>query len=213
MRPHIREYLRVLDRLSASGYLNGVVIYPACAVDALVALFADKVVCVNIRTHTAIEMIDHLRPTVGFEIAARLQDAVSRLKYLSGIDASNPDLLTQVLSRYQKTPKALLLKGVFDSLFLQEWDLDMERYYSVPHDSAVQTAKGWLARMLAWLDVGDRVICYDEKLHAALDDHELLVFREEIGSEVFTQDVAHRSGITILYCANSARIYEKRSDS
>lgn len=187
-------------------------IYPACGVDALVALFANKVVGVNLRSYTASEMIEQLQPLVDSEIASTLNGTVSRLEFLARVDASSVNLLERVISKYKNSPpKALLLKGAFESLFLQEWDIDMERFYSVPYKSAVASATEWLSKIVSWLANGDRVICFDDQLQPALDDEKRLLLRREIKSEGAAYDAIRRGGITILYCANGVRVYEKRS--
>lgn len=42
------------------------------------------------------------------------------------------------------SPKSLILKGLFESTFLREWEPDSERYHDVPRDRAKVRARHWL---------------------------------------------------------------------
>ena len=99
----LRTYLAILERLESEGSFDGVTIYPACGIDALVSLFAERVLSINLRAYSAIEMIDQLLPTIGVELAARLEMTASRIEIVSGVDASNWHALAGALSRYSES--------------------------------------------------------------------------------------------------------------
>jgi len=210
--PGIHSYLAILDQLCTEGFLKGTVVYPACGVDTLVALFADKLVSVNWHPYKAEDILTHLQPIVGPDLAAALQKVLPvKAEFLSRINASNACLLTRALSRYENsTPKTLLLKGLFDSLFLQEWDLDMERFYDVLPMSAIASANEWIGKMVSWLQDGDKVICFDDQMVPALDSQWCLLKCKEFRSEGESNDIIRRCGIPIIYLANEAILYEKK---
>ena len=163
--------------------------------------------------YKAEDILTHLQPIVGPDLAAALQKVLPvKAEFLSRINASNTCLLTRALSRYENsTPKTLLLKGLFDSLFLQEWDSDMERFYKVLPMSAVALANEWMGNMVSWLQDGDRVICFDDQMVPALNSQRCLLKCKEFRSEDERNEIIRRGGIPILYLANEAIVYEKCS--
>jgi hypothetical protein len=207
----LREHLAVLERLQFEGILDGVTVYPASGVDALVSLFADRVLSINLRAYTVIEMIEEMLPTVGVELAARIERHADRIESLSGVDVTDWEVFSRALGKYRHTRQTVYLKGFFDSAFLREWDRDAERFYPVPESSARLAADVWLQRLTATLKTGDRVVCFDEELRPVLERDEGLTCYRDIRIGLDAPDIVRRDGVAVLYLGNHAAVFEKRS--
>lgn len=163
------NYCSLLQLLMERRLLRDTAIYPAIGVDAIPALFADKLVGVNLVRYDSISIIDHLAPVIPPPLLPQIVSALNtRLAYVSQIDVSSLRLVAPILNPYRGSSKSLLLKGIFEYVFRWEWDSDTERFHRSTEEGAHAKAAHWLRGILSWLDINDVLVVFDRNLFLQL---------------------------------------------
>ncbi|MCD4741968.1 MAG: hypothetical protein K8R67_05750 [Desulfobacteraceae bacterium] len=206
----VEEYLNILERLSKKKMFGEIVLYPANGVDSLVTLYAKKVIGLNFAPYKPNEMINHILPILTPKLTHKLKTTVkNNLINLYRIDASETTLLKKVLKPYSNiTPKSLILKGMFEYVFLREWDIDVERFYDVSPNEAATNAKRWIEDMTNWLNIGDTILAFDPRFFTFLVEQKRLK-EIDIGKLNFEDCIAYRVNVPIIFLSSFVRVFKK----
>ena len=145
----VRAYLRLLHRLHESGAFGRAAIYPAIGLDCFIAQYG-PLIGLNHWPYDIHTIMQNLADIVPSDVLSTMVSSLEHnLVYESRIDITRLQLVAATLGPYRAiSPKSLILKGLFESTFLQEWDLDSERYYDVPRDRAKVRARHWFTEIL-----------------------------------------------------------------
>lgn len=205
-------YLALLSRLQRAHVFGAVTIYPAIGVDGLPALYAEKIVGVNLASHSAEAISSQLAAILPQDLQVSLRTALnSKVVYESGVDVSGFSLIKRVLAPYEKvSPKAVIVKGLFASVFLREWDPDTERYYAVDSSSATSRANAWLDALVQWLSSDDTIVVSDRELFPFLSTSTSL---KEIDAGLDdpgeSSDVAFATTVPVVLLTRYARVFTR----
>ena len=145
----VRAYLHLLRRLHESEAFGRAAIYPAIGLDCFIAHYS-RLIGLNHWPDDIHTIMQNLADIVPSDFLSTLVRSLEQnLVYESRIDITRLQPVAAVLGPYRAiSPKSLILKGLFESTFLQEWDLDSERYYDVPRDRAKVRARHWFTEIL-----------------------------------------------------------------
>jgi hypothetical protein len=207
---HVQDYLSLLEQLRQRGSLGELVLYPAIGVDAFPSIVS-PVVGLNHWQYEMPAILEHLSPIISGAVAERLRHATQRLTYIHHVDLNRFDVLKKAIEPWKLiSPKSLLLKGLFDSVFQYEWDLDSERYYRRERDRARCAAREWLHEMVRWLSPGDKILVCDaallEDVSNRPDVQETWRFAPQADFEV-TSIYSH--GVPVLHLARSVYVFHR----
>lgn len=210
---HRDKYLDLLRKLSKEGLLGRVAIYPASGVDCFIALFAEKVIGLNWMPYGPEDILENILPILSTELISELKSRIKdNLTITSRIDVSRLDLVQKELEQYRViTPKSLILKGIYEYVFLLEWDSDTERFYNVSPEVAEARAKDWVEEIAGWLNIGDTIVAFDRHFFSFLDKKDTLK-EVNVGIADFGEDadsVYTRGGVPIIFLPHFARIFKK----
>lgn len=209
---YMSRYLALLESLNRSEVLGRLAIYPAIGVDVLPARYT-KVVGLNLFHYEGHQALEQLSAILAPQTLASLRDCLPRnLTTISRIDISRFDVCERTLEDYNSiSPKSIIIKGLLDSAFAKEFDIDTERYYSVPPVRAMTNARAWLANMIKWLKVGDTFVVFDRELFSFFSSRSGLMEKKiglrDQGSE---HDFVYIRQVPIIYLPHYARVFQKK---
>ncbi|MBM4136251.1 MAG: hypothetical protein FJ241_05390 [Nitrospira sp.] len=207
------KYLDLLEFLSKKKVFGRLSVYPAIGVDGLVALFAERVIGLNWEPYDIEGILNHLSPILPSDLISKLRTRLEKnLTYIARIDASRLDLISQELEPYRNiSPKSLILKGLFENIFLREWDIDLERFYNVPLSHAEIIAKDWIREIINWLNIGDNIINFDRNLIPFLTEQDVLREKDlgiqDLGADFDTTYTVNNVPIVLL--PQFVRVFER----
>lgn len=206
-----RSYNALLHRMRQRGILGKVAIYPAIGIDVLPARHA-KVVGLNLYPYTIRAALAQLFPIIDHFDLARLANSLrTNLKSISRIDLSWVETCKKALEPYRSvSPKSLMIKGLIDSAFAKEYDIDTERYYEVPATEALARAQAWAKEMTKWLNISDTLIVFERELFGFFSNHpdltEIDLGLHDRGPE---HDFIYIRQVPIIYLPHYAKIFRK----
>lgn len=209
-REDLLAYIQLLRSLHEAGAFGRAAIYPSIGVDCFIAqhclLIGLNLWPYDIRTIT--QDLSDLVPTELLTDLAR--DLQQHLLYLPRVDVTRLDVVARMLGSYQiVSPKSLILKGLFESTFLREWDIDSERYYPVSHDHAQARAIDWLGAILKFFTSGDRIVLFDPlMLGAVRAQTEVKEIKVQLPSLDTNPTVVQRGQIPFIYLPRGATLFE-----
>jgi len=209
------KYLTLLQKLNKEGLFGKIAIYPASGVDCLIALFVEKVIGLNWMPYGLDDIVENISPIFSAELISELKSRIKdNLIITSRIDVSRFDLVQKELEQYRfMTPKSLVLKGIYEYVFLLEWDSDTERFYNVSPEDADARAKDWVKEIVSWLNIGDTIVAFDRHLFSFLAKQDALkeinVDIEDFGEDA--DSVYSRGGVPIIFLPHFARVFKKQN--
>lgn len=207
------EYIHLLELLDEKKLFGRLAIYPAIGVDGLIALFAEKVIGLNWNPYDVKGILKHLAPILPPNLISKLRTRLeNNLTYIGRIDASRLDLIRQELDPYRNiSPKSIILKGLFENIFLREWDIDLERFYDVSPSHAEIIAKDWIREIINWSNIGDKIINFDRNLIPFLTEQDVLreidLGIQDLGADFDTTYTVNNVPIVLL--PHFVRVFER----
>lgn len=207
------KYIHLLELLNEKKLFGRLAIYPAIGVDGLVALFAEKVIGLNWNPYDVEGILNHLAPVLPPNLISILRTRLeNNLTYIGRIDASNLDLIRQELEPYRNiSPKSIILKGLFENIFLREWDTDLERFYNVSLSHAEIIAKDWIREIINCLNMGDKIIDFDRNLIPFLTEQHVLkeidLRIQDLGADFDTTYTVNN--VLIVLLPHFVRVFER----
>jgi len=212
LRSWVCDYIALIEKLSKLGWFGDIVIYPAIGVDALVAM-SIPVVGINHWNHDVSSIVSQLSPILPFEVMDRFTKALSNnLTYIHHLDVLRLDLFQDAIKASgARSRKSLFIKGLFHSVFENEWDPDSERYYRLPLDKASGQAREWLAEVVNRLNPGDSIVVCDPALIDCVSSlprvRDAWRFYPESGTDL--APVYSRGGVPILVLARFVQVFQR----